>query len=155
MPTDAPDTSQDQATHPIILFDGLCAFCDGTVQLLLRLDRRERLRFAPLQSEAATELLRHYDVPDSIDSIVVVHGDEARVESDAAIAICRLLGFPWSLAVVFKLVPRPIRDGLYRFIARHRYRLVGRREACRMPEPGQQSRVIETAEQARAVLQGR
>lgn len=141
----------------IILFDGLCAFCDGSVQLLMRLDRRQRLRFAPLQSEAGQHLLERFEVPPETDSIVVIPladplrdlanspGQQtALTESDAAIAIARLLGLPWSLAVVFKIIPRPLRDGLYRFIARHRYRLVGRREACRVPTPRQRAVVLET-----------
>lgn len=137
----------------IILFDGLCAFCDGSVQLLLKLDRRQRLRFAPLQSEAGRHLLARSEVPPEVDSIVVIPlagssaspgRERALTESDAAIAIGRLLGFPWSLAVVFKIIPRPLRDGLYRFIARHRYRLVGRREACRVPTPQQRVVVLET-----------
>ena len=145
----------------IILFDGLCAFCDGSVRLLMKLDRRQRLRFAPLQSEAGQHLLERFEVPPETDSIVVIPlagplagrlGDlannqgpqHALTESDAAIAIARLLGFPWSLAAVFKIIPRPLRDGLYRFIARHRYRLVGRLEACRVPTPRQRAVVLET-----------
>lgn len=141
-------------THPIILFDGTCVFCDRTVQLLMRLDCRDRLRFAPLQSEAAVALFQRFDVPESIDSIVLVHGGSARVESAAAIGIARLLGFPWSLAAVIWIIPRPIRDWAYRFVARHRYKVFGTREACRVPEPGQRDRVLETAEDAARVMCG-
>lgn len=139
-------------THPIILFDGTCVFCDRTVQLLMRLDRKERLRFAPLQSDAAVALFQRFDVPDSIDSIVLVHDGSARVESAAAIGIARLLGFPWSLAATIWIIPRPIRDWAYRFVARHRYTIFGTRETCRVPEPGQQDRVLETAEDVARVL---
>lgn len=146
-----PDPHQ---SHPIILFDGTCVFCDRTVQLLMRLDRKERLRFAPLQSDAAVALFQRFDVPDSIDSIVLVYQGSARVESAAAIGIARLLGFPWSLAAAVWIIPRPIRDWAYRFVARHRYKIFGTREACRVPEPGQRDRVLETDEDARRVLAG-
>ncbi|MEQ9095420.1 MAG: DCC1-like thiol-disulfide oxidoreductase family protein [Phycisphaerales bacterium] len=134
--------------HPIILFDGTCAFCDRTVRLLNRLDRADRLRYAPLDSEAARFLFQKHDVPDAIDSVVLVqpdaNGGRAMVESDAAIGIARVLGLPWSLAVVLKIVPRSWRDAAYRFIARHRYRLFGRVEACGLPTEAQRNKVLQT-----------
>lgn len=138
--------------HPIILFDGTCAFCDRTVRLLNRLDRRDRLRYAPLESDAAVYLFQSYDVPESVDSIVLIHEGTARVQSAAAVAICRLLGFPWSLAVVLKIIPRSILDAAYRFVARHRYRVFGRVEACGLPTEAQRKRVLETEDDARKVL---
>jgi len=135
-----------------VLFDGLCAFCDGSMRLLMRLDRARRLRFAALQSEAGRALVSAYGVPDSIDSVVLIHRGRALVHSDAALGICRVLGLPWSLAMVFWVVPRPVRDWAYRLFARHRYRLFGRREACRVPGAGDQERVIESAEDARPWL---
>lgn len=144
-----PDPHQ---SHPIILFDGTCVFCDRTVQLLMRLDRRDRLRFAPLESDAAVYLFQTYDVPESVDSIVLIHEGKARVQSTATVAICRLLGFPWSLAVVLKVIPRPILDAAYRFVARHRYRVFGRVEACGLPTEAQRRQVIETREAAERAL---
>ncbi|UYV13187.1 MAG: DCC1-like thiol-disulfide oxidoreductase family protein [Phycisphaera sp.] len=142
-------------THPIILFDGTCGLCDRTVRLVSRLDRKGRFRFAPLQSEAAAFLFQRHHVPESIDSIVLVHqgsdGGRARVQSDAAIGVARLLGFPWSLAVVFLAIPRPIRDAAYRFIARHRYRVFGRVDACGLPTEAQRALVIETREEAERI----
>lgn len=138
--------------HPIILFDGTCAFCDRTVRLLNRLDRRDRLRYAPLESDAAVYLFQTYDVPESVDSIVLIYEGKARVQSAAAVAICRLLGFPWSLAVVLKIIPRPILDAAYRFVARHRYRVFGRVEACGLPTEAQRERVLETEDDARKIL---
>lgn len=144
-----PDPHQ---THPIILFDGTCGLCDRTVRLVSRLDRKGRFRFAPLQSEAAAYLVQRLGVPQSIDSIVLVHGGSARVQSNAAIGVARLLGFPWSMAVVFLAIPRPIRDAAYRFIARHRYRVFGRVEACGLPTESQRTLVIETREEAVGAL---
>ncbi|MFI4916488.1 MAG: thiol-disulfide oxidoreductase DCC family protein [Phycisphaerales bacterium JB060] len=145
-------------SHPIVLFDGDCGFCDRTVRLLDRLDTRDRLRFAPLDSQAAVYLFQKHDVPESIDSIVLVHADgsegRARVESDAAIGVARLLGFPWSLAVVLKIIPRPIRDAAYRLIARHRYRLFGRVQACGLPSEAQRRKLLQTRADVEGALAG-
>jgi predicted DCC family thiol-disulfide oxidoreductase YuxK len=122
------------------------------VRLVSRLDRRERFRFAPLQSEAAASLFQRFDLPESIDSIVLVHGGAARVQSDAAIATARLLGFPWSLAVVLKIIPRPIRDAAYRLVAKHRYRVFGKVQACGLPSEAQRRQVIATREEAERAL---
>lgn len=149
-----PDPHPHQP-HPIILFDGTCGFCDRTVRLLDRLDTRDRLRFAPLDSEAAVHLFQKHDVPQSIDSIVLVHESRARVHSDAAIGVARLLGFPWSLAVVLKIIPRPIRDAAYRFIARHRYRLFGRVQACGLPSEAQRRKLLQTRADVEGALAGR
>lgn len=144
--------SDPHPPHPIVLLDGTCAFCDRTVRLLTRLDRRETLRYAPLQSEAGRFLLERFSVPDAIDSIVLIHEDHAQVESNAAIAIARLLGFPWSLAVATRIVPRPIRDACYRFIARHRYKVFGRVEQCSLPTEAQRRLVVETREAAMGLI---
>lgn len=138
--------------RPIVLFDGLCAFCDGMVGLLLRLDRRRRLLFASLQSEAGMALRTRHGVGREIDSVVLVIDDRALVHSDAAIGIARALGFPWSLAVVLLVVPRRVRDWAYRLFARHRYRLFGRLDACRLPGEGEASRVLESVEEVRAAF---
>lgn len=153
MPDPEKNQPQDHSPHPpVILFDGLCAFCDGSTRLLMRLDRRRRLRFAALQSGAGEMFTSRHGVPDSIDSIVLIHKGAARCHSDAAIGIARLLGFPWSLLAAVWIIPKPFRDWCYRFVARHRYKIFGNRETCRVPEPGQRARVLETAEQALAVM---
>ncbi|MEQ8317353.1 MAG: DCC1-like thiol-disulfide oxidoreductase family protein [Phycisphaerales bacterium] len=143
--------------HPIVLFDGTCAFCDRTVRLLTRLDRRDVLRYAPLASEAGRFLLDRFDVPESIDSIVLIHpngrDDHALVESNAAIAVARRLGFPWSLAAILKIIPRPLRDACYRFIARHRYTVFGRVERCSLPTETQRRLVVETKEAAMGLIE--
>ena len=140
------------ARFAIVLFDGTCAFCDRTVRLLSKLDRREALRFVPLQSEAAAYLLDRYAVPDSVDSIVLIYHDQALVHSDAAIATARLLGFPWSLGLALKVIPRSLRDAAYRLFARNRYRIFGRVEHCSLPTEAQRRVVLETREEAQQAL---
>ncbi|GIW74926.1 MAG: hypothetical protein KatS3mg103_1448 [Phycisphaerales bacterium] len=158
MPDPCPEHARPPAgEHPsgapaIVLFDGLCVLCDGLARTLARVDRRDRLRFVALQSPAGRWLCEHLDVPDGVDSIVLVASGRTLVESDAVLGICRLLGFPWSLAAALKLVPRPLRDAAYRMVARVRTRLLGKRTACRRPTGTMRRRAIETVQQAAEVL---
>ncbi|MEE8583248.1 MAG: DCC1-like thiol-disulfide oxidoreductase family protein, partial [Acidobacteriota bacterium] len=111
----------------IVLFDGVCNMCNWTVQFILRRDRRERFLFAPLQSEKGRELLqRHRLPPDQLDSIVLVEAGRAFTSSSAALRIARGLPGLWPLLYGFIAVPRFIRDAVYDWIARNRYRWFGR-----------------------------
>ncbi len=124
------------AAETIVLFDGVCNLCNGSVQFLLRRDRRRRFRFAALQSAAGQALLEEYGLPTQIlPTIVVLEGGQARVRSDAALHLARRLPWPWPALAVFRILPRPLRDALYDFVARHRYRWFGRTESCMLPTP--------------------
>ena len=124
------------AAETIVLFDGVCNLCNGSVQFLLRRDRRRRFRFAALQSAAGQALLEEYGLPTQIlPTIVVLEGGQARVRSDAALHLARRLPWPWPALAVFRILPRPLRDALYSFVARHRYRWFGRTESCMLPTP--------------------
>ena len=124
------------AAETIVLFDGVCNLCNGSVQFLLRRDRRRRFRFAALQSAAGQALLEEYGLPTQIlPTIVVLEGGRARVRSDAALHLARRLPWPWPALAVFRILPRPLRDALYDFVARHRYRWFGRTESCMLPTP--------------------
>jgi predicted DCC family thiol-disulfide oxidoreductase YuxK len=131
--------------HPIVLFDGVCNLCNGTVTFLIDRDRRGVLRFASLQSPRAAELLRERGrtlPPGDPDTMLLVDGDRVHDRSTAALRIARHLGFPWSLAIVLFLVPRLLRDAVYRVIARNRYRWFGRSEQCRVPTPELRARFL-------------
>jgi predicted DCC family thiol-disulfide oxidoreductase YuxK len=120
---------------PAVLFDGVCNLCVGSLPWLLRMDRRDRLRFGTLQSEAGTELLERCGLPRDYDrSMVVVEGETAYTDSDAVVRLAWLLGFPWALGSVAALVPEPIRDRTYRWLARNRYGWFGTRETCLVPD---------------------
>ena len=130
---------------PVILFDGVCNLCNATVQFIIDRDPAARFRFASLQSEAAARLLRaHGREPPrgDPDSVVLVVGGRLHEHSDAALRIARGLGLPWSLAALGLVLPRALRDGLYRFVARHRYRWFGREESCRVPTPALRARFL-------------
>ncbi len=134
----------------IVFYDGVCGLCNRLVQFLIKRDKRGTLRFASLQSDFATKVLRRHGIdPADLDTVhVVVNYDEPdeRVlnRSDAILrAWIELGGFWKSLAVTAQIVPRALRDPVYRFVARNRYRVFGKYETCMLPEPNQRSRFLE------------
>jgi predicted DCC family thiol-disulfide oxidoreductase YuxK len=133
-----------EPANPIVLFDGVCNLCSGSVQFILRRDPGARFRFASLQSPAGQELLARFGIDgQGIDSVIVIEGDRWFKESDAALRIARHLGGLWRLLTVFRLIPRPLRDRLYRFIARNRYRWFGKKESCWLPTPELRGRFLD------------
>lgn len=128
---------------PIIVFDALCVLCSANAQFVLRYDRRGRFRLVSMQGPAGTALYRQFDIdPADPDTLIVVDRGMALRDSDAVLAIWAGLGWPWRLLGMFRVVPHIVRDPLYRLIARHRYRLFGRRESCWLPSLEQASRVL-------------
>ena len=129
--------------NPTILFDGVCNFCDYWVQVALKKDRKGELRFAPLQSEAATQLLmQHHLNTTNLTSVVLIENGKAYTQSTAVCRICRHLSGGWKLLYGFLIIPRFIRDGIYNFIARNRYKWFGKKEACMIPSAEQRSRFL-------------
>ena len=132
---------------PLILFDGDCNLCHGSVQFVLRRDPKAHFRFASLQSAAGRAVIAAVapgaELP---DSIVLVHRGRLRTKSAAALAIARGLRFPWPLLSVFWLVPYPLRDLVYDWIARHRYRWFGKRQECWVPTPALRARFLDADE---------
>ena len=126
------------------LFDGVCNFCSGSVQMALRLDRRGVLRFTPLQSPFGRQIAARYGLDlDNPDSFLFFDRGRPLEASDAVLALFRRLGAPWSwLVAPLGLVPRPWRDAVYLALARNRYRLMGKRATCMVPTPEQRARFI-------------
>ncbi|MCQ4333294.1 thiol-disulfide oxidoreductase DCC family protein [Natronomonas sp. F2-12] len=136
--------TDDTPDRPVVLFDGVCNLCVGSLPWLLRMDRQDRLRFGTLQSEAASELLRQSGLSGDYDeSMVVIEGDRAYTESDAVVRIAWLLGFPWALGSVASIVPKTIRDRAYRFLANNRYDWFGKRGQCLVPDEKLRARFID------------
>jgi len=136
--------------HPIILYDGVCGLCNQMVQFLLKHDRDGRLRFASLQSDFAAKVLqRHGFDPKDLDTLHVVENFEQPDErvlqrSDAILRAGRELGGFWSgLSSVAKVIPRNLRDVVYRFVAQNRYRVFGKYDTCMLPDPKQRSRFLD------------
>ncbi len=120
-----------------MLFDGVCHLCDRTVLFVLKRDRGGLFHFAPLQSEFARGLLHRHDLPqDSLESVVLVEVDgSVSTHSTAILRVFAKLPLPWKLLAAFRVVPVFVRDAVYRWIARNRYRWFGRRETCHIPRP--------------------
>lgn len=127
---------------PIVLFDGVCNLCNGSVRFIIRRDLRRRLRFAPLQSETARRLLAGApaDLP---DSLVLVERGRVWTRSSAVLRIAKGLRWPWPLAYALVAIPRPLRDWLYTRVARNRYRWFGRRDDCMVPTPELRARFLD------------
>lgn len=140
--------SDEQIAQPelVLLFDGLCGFCDKTVQHILKNDRQGTMMFAPLQSEFAKNVLDRHPRFKSIDSMIVVERkgnvETAYARSAAAIRIASYLGGLHSLATVLRIIPAPIRDIFYKLFARNRYRLFGKKESCPIPTKEQRARYL-------------
>ena len=118
----------------IILFDGVCNLCNSAVNFIIDRDPNHRFRFASLQSPTGQQLLAQYPLPGGpVDSIVLIKDGRSYVKSDAALGIARQLSGGWSFLALFKVVPRFLRDAVYDGIARNRYRLFGKSDACRIP----------------------
>ena len=131
------------APDPIIVFDAMCVLCSSNAAFVLRHDRAGRFRLASMQDEAGAALYRRFGIdPTRPETLIVVTGDEALRDSNAVLAIWAGLDRPWRMLATLRLVPRPIRDPIYRFVARHRYRLFGKRETCWLPTPDQARRIL-------------
>ncbi|MCX5738743.1 MAG: thiol-disulfide oxidoreductase DCC family protein [Proteobacteria bacterium] len=143
MATDATPPFADLDAHPVLLFDGVCNLCHGTVRFVLDRDRAARFRFAPLQSEPGRALLTRFALdPNATDTVVLIDAAGAHTRSDAALRVVRALGAPWSWAFALIAIPRPLRDAAYDFIARHRYRWFGKKDACPLPRPEWRARFL-------------
>lgn len=129
--------------HPVVLFDGVCNLCNASVTFLIARDPDAVFRFAPLQSDLGQALVRACGLQGE-DSIVLVE-EEGRcfVRSDAALRIARRMDGAWPLLSAFLILPRPVRDALYRFIAQNRYRWFGKQDTCRLPTPALRSRFLD------------
>lgn len=133
----------NSAGSPVIVFDGDCVLCSASARFVLRHDRRKRFRLAAMQSPAGAALSRQHGIdPNDPQTILLVQGDHALRDSSAVLAIAGGLGFPWSLFLLLRIVPRGLRDSLYRLVARNRYRLFGRRPQCFVAAPQDRDRIL-------------
>jgi predicted DCC family thiol-disulfide oxidoreductase YuxK len=131
-------------TSRVILFDGVCNLCNGFVRFVIARDPEARFRFASLQSNAAAALLNGRAQQDALpDSVLLVEDGRIYTESTAALRVARGLGFPWNLCYGLLIVPRPLRDGVYKWIARNRYAWFGKRDVCMVPTADLRERFLD------------
>ena len=142
-----PAGPSDEA--PLVLYDGVCGLCNRLNRFVIARDPAGRFRFAALQSSLAREILaRHGRDPRDLDTLYLVlsrgRPDERLLrKSDAVLWILRALGGPWRAAAALRLVPRVLRDLGYDLVARTRYRLFGRYDACPLPDPRHKGRFLD------------
>lgn len=129
--------------HPVLLFDGVCNLCNGSVQWVIRHDPEGRIRFASLQSEAGQQLLQKHHLPtNEMNTVVMVDADKAYTRSDVPLLIFKKLGGWWSILSFLRFIPRFIRNAIYDWIAKNRYRWFGKQEACWLPTPELKGRFL-------------
>lgn len=131
----------------LVLYDGVCGLCDRSVQFLLRHDRRRRFHYAPLQGETARALLARHGLGDGMGSFIYARGagtpqERLHLRSAGALAVLADLGGGWRLLSGLRVVPRPLRDAVYDWVARHRYAWFGQFDACKVPAPEVRARFL-------------
>jgi predicted DCC family thiol-disulfide oxidoreductase YuxK len=128
----------------IILFDGVCNFCDGAINFVLKQDKKDVFRFAPLQSQMGQNLLAQYQIPKKdFESFILIQDGKAYQKSTAAIKVLNQLPWYWKALQAFWIVPKFIRDGIYDFIAHNRYKWFGKKDVCMIPTPEMRSRFLD------------
>src|SRR5574341_680924 len=129
---------------PLILYDGVCRLCTGSVLFVIKRDRRKRFRFASMQSSLGQQLLRSFGLPpDDLKTFVLMEAGGHFTKSTAALRVAAGLGGFWPVASLLTVIPRPIRDGVYDWVARNRYQWFGRLEQCLVPAPDVQDRFVD------------
>ena len=139
----------------VVLFDGVCNFCDASVNFIIEHDKSGYFKFAPLQSGEGSRLANEFGFESAaapqestesdlveIDSVILVEDGKAYTHSTAALRILKRLGAPWSWIYFFVIVPRQVRDWAYRLFARYRYRIFGRKDQCMLPSPEVRARFL-------------
>ena len=120
----------------IVLFDGVCNLCSNSVQFILKRDKKNQFLFGSLQGNYGQQMLGQYQLPATeFNSFMLIEGDKLYTRSSGALRMLKHLGGAWSLLYAFIIVPKFIRDGIYNWIARNRYKWFGKKEECWLPRP--------------------
>lgn len=123
-------------SYPVILFDGVCNFCNSAVNFTIKRDKKNKIRFAPLQSIVGKQLVQQYGLPaDDLRSFIFIENNIVYTRSAAALRVCKYLSGLWPLCYGLIIVPAFIRNGIYDWIAKNRYKWFGEKEECMIPSP--------------------
>lgn len=129
--------------EPIILFDGVCNFCNDTVNFVIRKDPKSVFKFATLQSSVAQQILKSYNLDNTeMNSFLLIENGNIYSESTAALRVCRRLKGLWPLMYGFIIVPKLFRNGIYNWIAKNRYTWFGKKGVCMIPSPDVKARFL-------------
>ncbi len=127
----------------VILFDGVCNLCNGAVQFIIKRDKQKNFLFASLQSNYAAKVLKGKNIGTGLDTIVLLSNEQVFIKSRAVLEISRALPGVWPLLYVFRIMPTFLRDAVYEWIARNRYRFFGKKDTCMIPSPELKSRFLD------------
>ena len=130
-------------TFNVVLFDGVCNFCNNSINFAIKRDIKNQLKFAAMQSTAGIQLMEQYGLPvKDMQSFVFITNGVAHNRSTAALNVCKYLGGGWPLCYIFILVPQFIRDGMYNYVAKNRYKWFGKKNECMLPTPAVRSKFL-------------
>ena len=129
---------------PLVLFDGVCNFCNYWVNFAIKRDKKKKLKFTTLQGATANHLLPRYNInPTSLNSVIFIDKGKAYTQSSASLRICKYMDGGWKLFYGFMIIPKFIRDFFYNIIARKRYKWFGKKEECMVPTPELRNRFLD------------
>ncbi|MCH7400700.1 thiol-disulfide oxidoreductase DCC family protein [Belliella kenyensis] len=132
-----------QDKYHIVLFDGVCNLCNDAIDFIIRNDKKNRFKVGALQDDKVKEILKNYQIDESyLDSLILVSADEVYYRSTAALKIAKNLSGLWPLLYGFIILPRFVRDPLYDWVAKNRYRWFGKKETCRLPTEEEKAKFI-------------
>jgi predicted DCC family thiol-disulfide oxidoreductase YuxK len=133
----------DNSNSDILLFDGICNLCNRMVRFIIKRDSNGKFKFASLQSEVGRQWLMRFDISgNELESFILIQGDKYYIKSTAALRMLRELGGIWKIVYIFIWFPRPLRDIFYDVVAKSRYKIFGKRDACMVPTPDLQARFL-------------
>jgi predicted DCC family thiol-disulfide oxidoreductase YuxK len=127
----------------LILFDGVCNLCNGFVQFVIKNDKQKLFKFGSLQSENSKSILLNLGVEQNLKTVILIDDGVAYFKSDAALKIMKQLQFPFKILYIFIIVPRFIRNWVYDFIAKYRYKFFGKKDTCMVPKQELKERFID------------
>jgi predicted DCC family thiol-disulfide oxidoreductase YuxK len=127
----------------IILFDGVCNFCSGAIQFIIKRDPKAHFKFASLQGEVGRGLLKQFNLNDSMTTLVLIEGNQYFTRSTAALRICKKLTGGYPILSFLHVIPRPLRDFVYNYVAKNRYRWFGQKSSCFLPTPAIKKRFLD------------
>jgi predicted DCC family thiol-disulfide oxidoreductase YuxK len=135
---------ENKPLKKIVLFDGVCNLCSGSVQFILKRDKKNQFLFGSLQGNYGQEMLRKYQLPaNEFNSFMLIEGEKLYTKSSGALRMLKHLGGAWALLYVLIIVPKFIRDAVYNLVARNRYRWFGKKNECWLPRPEWKARFLD------------
>ncbi len=133
----------NKTLQPVILYDGVCGLCDRFVQFIITRDLSAKIKLAPLQSESAIALLQKFHLPvTALSTVVLIEGERSYIKSAAVLRSLGYLDGAWKFFTILRIIPTPISDFIYDFVARNRYRWFGKFDVCIIPSPEIKNRFL-------------